>query len=131
MSNPMPKADAVAFFSRLFGGKHHIPGKRHGEEDNVKEFGYGWHVLADMDLSTWDMDRLTQAVFMAHDCHYRLEISPAMRYLRIAIHPRVPIAEAGDSPIMSGHPSLSEAVERWRKRNPLEVAACLAAPEAT
>jgi hypothetical protein len=117
----MPKADAVAFFSRLFGGKHHIPGKRYGEEANVKEFGYGWCVLADMDLSTWDMDRLTQAVFMAHDCHYRLEISPAMRYLRIAIHPRVPIAEAGDSPIMSGHPSLSEAIERWRKRNPLEV----------
>lgn len=122
MSKPMPKADAVAFFSCLFGGKHHIPGKRYGEEANVKEFGHGWCVLADMDLSTWDMDRLTQAVFMAHDCCYRLEISPAMRHLRIAIHPRVPLEKAGDSPIMEGHPSLSEAVERWRSRNLLEAA---------
>lgn len=121
----MDKVAAVAFFSRLFGGAHHIPGRRYGGDDNVKAFEYGWCVLLDSDLSTWDMDRLTRAVFLAHDCHYRLEITPAMRYLRITIHPRVPFDKAGDSPISSGHPSLAEAVEAWRKRNPL------GAPDAT
>ena len=117
----MDKSAAVAFFSRLFGGVHHIPGRRYGGDDNVKAFGYGWCVLLDSDLSTWDMDRLTQAVFLAHDCHYRLEIAPAMRYLRIAIHPRVPFDKAGGSPISRGHPSLDQAVKSWRNRNPLEV----------
>lgn len=106
----MPKADAVAFFSRLFRGAHHIPGCYHGGADNVKPWGHGWCVITHGGLATWDDNALTRLVFAAHDACYRAEVSTAGMRLRIAIHPR----EAGTSSIMFGHPTLDEAVARWR-----------------
>tara|TARA_R110000868_G_scaffold129642_2_gene338718 strand:+ start:945 stop:1316 length:372 start_codon:yes stop_codon:yes gene_type:complete len=121
----MPKADAVAFFSSLFRGEHHIPSGDSCGASGVKSYWYGWSVVMHSRhyLSTWDNDMLTRAVFMAHDRLFRLEISPIRgAKLLIAIHPRLALSDAVDMPIMLGHPSLSEAVESWRKTHPLEVA---------
>lgn len=105
----MTHAEAVAFFSDLFRGEHHIPGP-HYKGANVRECGHGWCVLTCADLSTTDWDSLTRLVLMAHDRAVRVEISPAMRYLRIAIHPRT-----RDESIMLGHPTIEKAIAAHRE----------------
>lgn len=103
----LSKELATEYFTRLYCGAHHIPGK-------VRDFGVGWSVNDPGYMSTWDMDRLTRAVFLAHDMGLRLEISPCMRYMRLAIHKR-----DRSGTIMEGHPTLEEAVASHRARNPL------------
>lgn len=111
----MTREEAVSFFSELYCGKHHIPAPGCFGEHGVREFGHGWYVCHYTDMATWDHNMLTRAVFLAHDRCYRLEISPAGRYTRIAIHPR----KRGGS-IMTDHPTLEEAVTMWRKHYPKE-----------
>ena len=97
------KAQATKFFATLFGGDHHIPGK-------LREFGDGWCVFRSGDISTFDFDLATRIVFLAHDMCMRAEISRAGLYLRIAIH-----ARKRDGGMSERHPTLEQAVERWRE----------------
>lgn len=105
----MERELAVKFFSGLFGGKHHIPAPGHEGEHGVREYGDGWYVCYWGGLATWDMSRLTQLVFLAHHYGVRAEVSTAGRYLRIAIHQRT-----RDRSSMRGHPTLEQAVGRFR-----------------
>jgi hypothetical protein len=114
MGRPLSHKAAVAFFADLFGGEHHIPARGRPGEHGVHQYGHGWYVNSPHDMSTWDSDMLTRAVFLAHDRCMRLEVTAAGGYLRLAIHQRVRRAEAGDLPIMHGHPTLEEAVSFWR-----------------
>lgn len=101
----MAHADAVAFFSELYGGAHHIPGPSYNGAANVRPCGHGWYVNSSADLATFDGSTLTRLVLLAHARCVRAEVSPAMRYLRIAIHPRV--REGGG---MRRHPTIEEAI---------------------
>ena len=65
-------------------------------------------------LATWDRNELTELVVLCHDKSIRLEIRPNMRYLQLCFHQRVPISEAGDSPICYGHPTIEEQIKKIR-----------------
>ena len=112
----MTHDEAVAFFSALFRGAHHIPGSRY-KGANVKPYGVGWCVLTHQDLSTYDFDVLTRLVFLAHDRAVRVEVSAAMRYVRIAIWQR---RREGD--IGHRHPTIEQALESWRQTEAGDIA---------
>lgn len=92
----------------LFGGAHHITGKVHG-------YGVGIETSTFHDFSTFDMDLMTQAVFMAHDRCIRLAVSPSSpRLIRLCLWKRHERTGATHE----RHPTLEEAVARWRERYP-------------
>lgn len=104
MSTPMSKEEAESFFDDLFLGKHHIP--------TMHRHGTGWAVHVSNDLATYDGDNLTRLVFLAHQYGYRAELSPAMRYIRLAIHKR-PLREGGS--MWERHPTLTQAITHFAR----------------
>jgi len=119
MLEPLTRDEAVTFFAHFLRGRHHIP-------RNLKAWGDGWCITVYNGLSTYDFYELTRLVFMAHDYGYRVEVSPAMRHLRIAISRR-----AREGMIYEYHLMLEQAVENWRKYNPIrEDEPMIAAPVA-
>ena len=107
----LTREDAVAFFSALFRGEHHIPnGSRRGD-DGVTPHGLGWCVIDDgTNWATFDFNELTRLVFLAHDRCLRVEVTPARNgKLKIAIWRRE--REGAQS---RRHPTLEKAVEAWR-----------------
>jgi hypothetical protein len=100
----MQKEEAVAFFSDVFGGEHHIPG-------TVHPFGQGWSVAGLLLAATYDGDLLTRMVVLAHDRCVRLEIRAYHpQSLQIAIHKR----SAREGRMFDRHPTLEAAVARLR-----------------
>lgn len=113
---PTTREEAEAFFVEFYRGKHHIPGGEVKHSDK-----HGWCVNHYGDLSTWDFDMLTRLVFLAHDRCVRVSIdSSGPRMVRIIVHQR----RYREGDISRRHPTLEQAVEAWRKRNPktLEIA---------
>ena len=97
--------------AEIFGGRHNMHGK-------LKEAGFGvvFTFASDGRLATFDMNRLTTAVFLAHDRGIRLEISPASpRHLRIYAHKR---QRTGS--ISQRHPTLEQALAMHRRQYPEE-----------
>ena len=99
------RKDAESFFSELYHGKHHIPGK-------ISEYGEGWAVNHYGDLSTFDFDTLTRLVFLAHDRCMRVSIlqSGPLR-VKIAVWKR----ESRKGHISLIHPTIKQALSEWRK----------------
>jgi hypothetical protein len=118
MDNPSPsprkewrEQDAEAFFAELFRGKHHIPGKLRQETPTC------WSVGSVQPMSSFDYDDLTRLVFLAHEYCVRVELLPSgPGRLRIAASKRVRFAEAKSWPLVEAHPTLEEAVEKFRAR---------------
>jgi hypothetical protein len=91
----------------LYCGAHHIPGK-------VKEWGIGIEVSDHATLSTFDFDKLTRAVFLAHDRAVRLEIGPSgPGRIRIILHRR----KGREGSMYERHPTIETALAKWRERN--------------
>ncbi len=89
------------------GGDHHL-GK-------VKEWGMGVATSYSQDLSTFDFNRLTTLVFMAHDRCIRVEIgSSGPRMVRIILHKR----HTAEGDICRRHPTLAKAIEVYRRSYP-------------
>lgn len=110
---PLTREQAVAFFSTLYGGKHHIPGARYGDAKNVKPWGSGWSVSHHGDLSTYDFDLLTRLVLLAHERCVRACIGPGWPGgVKIGISARE--REGGMS---ERHPTIEEALARFRELN--------------
>ena len=83
-------------FSRWVGGDHHLP--------KVYEWGLGICISVHGDLSTFDWDRLTYLVLIAHRYHIRIEIgSSGPRAVRIIAHRR-----KSEGTLSVRHPGLSE-----------------------
>jgi hypothetical protein len=104
----LTKPDALRFFSEFFCGEHHIP------SGGVKEYGGPGSYCVNFygDLSTFDFDRLTALVFLAHDRCVRVAVmSSGPRMVKIVIWNR----DGREGEIWSKHPTLETAVERWRK----------------
>lgn len=110
---PLDFAAAVDFFAYIFNGEHNIPGDEDGER-NVKRYGDGWHVVYHGSLATWDGNRLTSLVLLAHDLCVRVEIIPASKALKIAIWGR----EFRAGRVDVTHPTLEQAIERHRRYYP-------------
>lgn len=109
-AKPMTREQAVEFFTEFFCGSHHIPAKRYpGQHGVYGELGFYWVNYFD-ELATWDMDRLSRLVLLAHDRCVRVAVSARGRCLQISITNRL-----RDGQICSGHPTLEEAVARWRR----------------
>lgn len=105
-SRHLTKEEAVAFFAEFYGGEHHFP------RGGVKDWGTGWCVNHDQgDLATYDFDRLTKLVIMAHDKCIRVSVQPhQFKTLRIAIWKR-----AREGGLSLRHPTLEQAIESFRK----------------
>lgn len=66
--------------------------------------------------STFDDSMLTRFVVECHERGWRGTVLPsAPRHMRFQVAKRVRLAEAGDSPIMRGHPTLDEMIECRRE----------------
>lgn len=101
----MDKQEAIDFFSEFFFGEHHFPGE-------IKEWGYGWIIPAQNNLSTYDFNHLTRLVVMAHDKCIRVELVPkGMNRICIAIHKRI---REGD--YYQRHPTMEDAVISIRSK---------------
>lgn len=95
------------FAADLMGGFHHIHGKPKPCGDGIEfnDLGSGW--------STFDADRLTRAVIMAHDRCMRVQISPCnMQYLCISVHKR----KGRDGRMHERHPTIEDALGPYRAK---------------
>lgn len=107
----MTKEEGNEFFAHWLHGKHHIP------RGGVKEWGDGWCINHYGDLSTFDFNKLTTLVFLAHDFCYRVELQQgAPRTIKICIFKR----DAREGRLYSKHPTIETALAEWRKRYPVE-----------
>ena len=107
----MAKEQATAFFAEFYGGEHHIP------KGGVRVWGVGWYVnhRAGNELATFDSDRLTRLVFLAHDRAVRVAINDCgLGMVRVCIWQRA--REANQ--FWARHPTLEQAVAAWRARHP-------------
>ena len=88
------------------GGYHHLP--------TVHEFGTGIAINWCQDLSTYDFDRLTYLVILAHRDAIRIDIaSSGPRMVKIIAHKRRHKEDASERPrIWEWHPSLNDLADR-------------------
>lgn len=100
---PLTKEEAIEFFSKLYYGKHHIPG------NEPKQSGYGWSVHHDRGgMSTFDYSDLTRLVLMAHKNCIRADVSAIRNgIIKITIWKRY--RDAKD--ISMRHPTIEQAIE--------------------
>ena len=64
-------------------------------------------------MATYDFSALTTLVFLAHDLCIRVDVHPCNpRFLRLMFHPR-----QRDGSMSHRHPTLTEAVSKWRDLN--------------
>ena len=95
---------AESFFSELYCGKHHIPGK-------LKSFGEGWSINHFADLSTFDFDTLTRLVFLAHDKCMRVSIQQGgPGAVKIIVWQR----KGRTGSMFERHPTIEGALAVWR-----------------
>lgn len=87
--------------AKLFNGEHHLR--------PVKPFGNGISMLVSEELATYDLDKLTWLVLIAHHDCVRISIEPCnVRFMRITLFRRRP----EETNRFSKHPNLKELVER-------------------
>lgn len=106
--------EAIDFFSTIYGGLHHIPGPRNATpEECVKPWGSGsWLVNHHGELSSYDWDTLTRLVLLGHERCIRVSVlHGGPRSVRVGISARSRVPS-----IMEGHPTIEEAVAKFRER---------------
>lgn len=99
----------ACFVARVMGGFHHIIGGA------FRPAGRGIRiVLLTGGFATFDSDRLTALVFAAHDHAVRVELcTGAPNRVGLMLHRR-----EREGSLYNRHPTLDEAVSKWRERNP-------------
>ena len=106
-SDPTPvQIELIHFLARWRFGTHHFGG-------NVNECGRGVTLTCShYDLSTYDADRLTWLVLLAHKYHVRVELGAAAPgYMRVHCHQR----KLDGDRVFDRHPDLTELIERASK----------------
>lgn len=115
---PSPVGIRVAELLEDWGGLHHFSRKvLQAVEWNNPRF-----ITLKLDrsflgsMASFDGDVLTRLIFLCHDYAIRVEISP-VNFQKIALmfHPRW--SRDRSMPVHARHPTLEEAVERWRERH--------------
>lgn len=98
--------------SDLFGGPHHLDAKVSPSADN----GIRLNIYIPQ-MSTFDGNRLTRAVFMAHDRCIRLELCPSgPNLIKFLLHKR----ECREGGMSLRHPTLAQALADYRVEYPEE-----------
>lgn len=98
--------EAEKFFNIFYLGAHHIP------RSGIKPWGSGWCVNDSGDLSTFDGDKLTRLVFLAHDMCFRASVQPGgPSRIKIAIWKR----DGRIGRMCERHPTLLKALDTWGK----------------
>jgi hypothetical protein len=93
----------------LIGGEHHLYNK-------IKEWGDGIQYNTGESFSTFDYDKLTFAVFLAHDRCIRMSIESSGRGLiRVCLWKR----KNRDGRLNERHPTLEQAITTYRESFPL------------
>lgn len=96
--------EATNFFSQLYGGEHHIPGK-------IKPWGFGWCTEDFAGMATFDYSQLTRFVLMCHDQCIRGEIRPSSpKTVKVCIWKRY----GREGSMSSRHPTIEHAIESLR-----------------
>lgn len=96
---------AEKLLARVFRGMHHVYSLK-------KERDY-WTCITNH-VSTYDFDELTRLVLAAHEYCCRVEIrNGGPLRLKIFVSPRIP--KTDDSNIFESHPTIEQAIEKWRK----------------
>lgn len=99
----------LKFCAIVFGGLHNTP-------DTVLEktdWSNNHHIKINTfySFSTYDDDRLTTLVLLAHDLAVRIEIQPCnFRYFSMLFHQR---KRTGD--LYHRHPTIEKVLKEWRK----------------
>lgn len=97
-----PKEEAIEFLSQVYFGKHHIP-----DRGKLERWGYGWKYKDSSTYATFDFDKLTRLVLLAHKYAIRVQIFPCnMQYLNISIHKR-----EREGQITERHPTIHQAIQ--------------------
>lgn len=106
-----PEGLRVAVLIEEWIGLHHLPNPwaRYDWSDTFVE------VFSHEPMATFDFDRLTRLVVLAHKHRIRVDVSPAMRYLRLQFHPRNDSAD-----IYTGHPGLTELARKVQDAIPTD-----------
>jgi len=100
----LTKEEATEFFADLYCGEHHIP------KYKVESFGCGWSVTDNIPMGTYDFDRLTKLVVMAHDRCIRAEILPfGGRQFKVTLFKR-----QREGSMSEKHSTIEEAITRVR-----------------
>jgi len=100
--------EAEAFFHALFCGSHRCP--------PIKPFGDGWIVSTEPSrFATFDFERLTALVFLAHDMCMRAELQHGgPGRVRIAVWQR----RTREGHNWERHPTIEQALALWRRTHP-------------
>ena len=101
--------------SDVFGGLHNAPKIGWHEADGP----FGWAEINPYgsELATFDADRLTRLVFSCHDWCVRAEFNASgPKRVKVRLHPRSARTGGG----FERHPTLSQAVEKWRRAHDIE-----------
>ena len=101
--------ECIHLVADLVGGFHHLEGK-------IKDFGLtGVRTSLYSDVSTFDSDRLTRLVFLAHDrCIRASVVSSGPRRIGIELFKR----HAREGSTSKRHPTIEQALALWRKSHP-------------
>jgi hypothetical protein len=104
------QSECYDFLCDLFFGEHNLR-----DIGTVSGWGNGISMTASVGgLSTWDYNMLTRAVLMAHDRCIRFDVQPCTpKLLRLVLHRRQ--REGG---VSQRHPTIDEAIERYRRTEP-------------
>jgi hypothetical protein len=106
---PMTFKEATEFFAEIYYGEHHFPTK-------IKPYGTGWSICDFDSLSTYDFNKLTRLVFLAHDKCYRLLIRQGgPGTIKIIIWKRY----EREGSVEKKHPTLEMAFDSWREDHPV------------
>jgi len=98
-----------------FRGLHHAGKFRH--LDGYTETNVYAGRMSTGRTSTFDFDTLTRLVFAAHDWCVRVELDDSSpRMVKLRLHPRR--ARRGET--YARHPTLREAVDKWRDQHDIE-----------
>ncbi len=101
----LTKEEATDFFSKMYGGEHHIP-------SNVKSWGVGFCIEDFAGMATFDFRQLTRFVVLCHDNCIRGEIRPSSpRSMKVCIWKR----QGREGDISKRHPTLEDNVTEIRK----------------
>ncbi|HPM27334.1 MAG TPA: hypothetical protein PLD96_08320 [Methanothrix sp.] len=97
----LDKEEAVAFFREFYGGEHHFPSE-------LKPYGEGWSMSHFGSMATFDDNRLTRLVILAHKHCIRAQIAQGgPNRLRIAIWKR-----KREGSLCERHPTMEQAIHK-------------------
>jgi len=101
---------SLMILSYTFGGIHHLDYNQRKKLRYADEHCFEY-VTSDS-FATWDSNKLTTLVVLAHELMVRLEIdSHSFRYLKIRFWERT--CRKGST--YERHPSIDEVIKYWRK----------------